>query len=423
MTETGWGEFTVFIRVQFVQEAMEKPLQLSHTIKLHHWGAPIEVSEEVAAAAATAPAASVTPAAIVASAGGIPSEKAEADGQGRAQVEDKIHEGSGEMTADPTPAPSGTTAEKPDAQKTTGEKSSTEVEGRGGSPMQIDESAKAEPVPEASESKSTTNASASDPDPDPKDAAAAVQPKSATGTGKTEDTPIEIDAAPEAERAAQATESNAQADITRTTDEDAIAVDKEAALDAETSNNADTNANVTADPAADEISETITVQPLPSRHLSIAARLPVHAWQYDELVFTDPPANFLSILNANPPTPLPNRNRRPRDQREAEMYPGGAKSKKGKGAGNGARSGLGRSSTLALEAGGGSRAGTQEPATPAGAGPGGAGLGVDGILYGINGEPGSADVPLEFSVEMEKAEWNLLEEARISIIDQMDRWR
>lgn len=31
----------------------------------------------------------------------------------------------------------------------------------------------------------------------------------------------------------------------------------------------------------------------------------VHAWQYDELVFTDPPKSFLDILMAHPPTPLP----------------------------------------------------------------------------------------------------------------------
>lgn len=36
----------------------------------------------------------------------------------------------------------------------------------------------------------------------------------------------------------------------------------------------------------------------------------VHAWQYDELVFTDPPKPFLDILMAHPPTPLPKVRRR-----------------------------------------------------------------------------------------------------------------
>lgn len=36
----------------------------------------------------------------------------------------------------------------------------------------------------------------------------------------------------------------------------------------------------------------------------------VHAWQYDEFVFTDPPKPFLDILMAHPPTPLPKARRR-----------------------------------------------------------------------------------------------------------------
>ncbi|KAG1755348.1 yeats family protein [Suillus lakei] len=37
-----------------------------------------------------------------------------------------------------------------------------------------------------------------------------------------------------------------------------------------------------------------------------AAKLgPVHSWQYDEIVFTDPFQNFLTLLTAHTPTPLP----------------------------------------------------------------------------------------------------------------------
>ncbi|KAG8936175.1 NuA4 histone H4 acetyltransferase complex and the SWR1 complex subunit [Tulasnella sp. 418] len=32
---------------------------------------------------------------------------------------------------------------------------------------------------------------------------------------------------------------------------------------------------------------------------------PINAWQYDEIVFSDPTQNFLNILLAHPPTPLP----------------------------------------------------------------------------------------------------------------------
>lgn len=38
---------------------------------------------------------------------------------------------------------------------------------------------------------------------------------------------------------------------------------------------------------------------------------PVHSWQYDEIVFTDPPKAFFDILQANPPTQLPRVKRRP----------------------------------------------------------------------------------------------------------------
>ncbi|KAG8700872.1 NuA4 histone H4 acetyltransferase complex and the SWR1 complex subunit [Ceratobasidium sp. 394] len=40
-------------------------------------------------------------------------------------------------------------------------------------------------------------------------------------------------------------------------------------------------------------------------------RDPIHAWQYDEIVFTDPPTAFMKILLEHPPTPLPKIKRRP----------------------------------------------------------------------------------------------------------------
>ncbi|KAH7931162.1 yeats family protein [Leucogyrophana mollusca] len=38
---------------------------------------------------------------------------------------------------------------------------------------------------------------------------------------------------------------------------------------------------------------------------------PVHSWQYDEIVFSDPFQSFLNILTDHPPTPLPKSKRRP----------------------------------------------------------------------------------------------------------------
>ncbi|KAI6100740.1 yeats family protein [Pisolithus croceorrhizus] len=38
---------------------------------------------------------------------------------------------------------------------------------------------------------------------------------------------------------------------------------------------------------------------------------PVHSWQYDEIVFTDPFQSFLTLLTAHPPTPLPRTSKNP----------------------------------------------------------------------------------------------------------------
>ncbi|KAF8343685.1 yeats family protein [Amanita rubescens] len=38
---------------------------------------------------------------------------------------------------------------------------------------------------------------------------------------------------------------------------------------------------------------------------------PVHSWQYDEIVFSDPYQNFLNLLTQHPPTPLPKAKTKP----------------------------------------------------------------------------------------------------------------
>lgn len=42
VTETGWGEFDIQIRIFFVQEANEKPVTLYHRLKLHPYGPDAE---------------------------------------------------------------------------------------------------------------------------------------------------------------------------------------------------------------------------------------------------------------------------------------------------------------------------------------------------------------------------------------------
>jgi len=62
MTETGWGEFDIIIKLFFAAESTEKPLQLVHHLKLHPWGVdtftgptnilPLELKPIIAAATA-----------------------------------------------------------------------------------------------------------------------------------------------------------------------------------------------------------------------------------------------------------------------------------------------------------------------------------------------------------------------------------
>jgi len=259
VAETGWGEFTVQIRLQFVQESGEKPLNLAHPIKLHHWGVPIE---------------------------------------------------------GPPPALASIPAANPDVHAN-----------EAGVDIPASEGVKAEvstPLPSVSSPKPTTPAPPSTSQP------------------------------PETPMPSQPLEAHQ-----------------------------------------------------PTGPVSIVSKLPVHAWQYDELVFSDPPASFLSILNANPPTPLPPMNSRARDQREGHEIRVGKKP-------------TGRTSSVSMA---GSRQGTTEPTPvdpPAVTVTSGAGQ-LAGV--GIPGEPGSADVPLEFTQEMEKGEWNRLNDARIKIVAEMDKWR
>lgn len=56
VTETGWGEFEIQIKIFFVPEANEKPLTLFHHLKLHPW------LQNVAAVESQAPAPTIPPA-------------------------------------------------------------------------------------------------------------------------------------------------------------------------------------------------------------------------------------------------------------------------------------------------------------------------------------------------------------------------
>lgn len=56
VTETGWGEFEIQIKVFFVPEANEKPITLFHHLKLHPWLGTVAAVEKNMAATTTEPA-------------------------------------------------------------------------------------------------------------------------------------------------------------------------------------------------------------------------------------------------------------------------------------------------------------------------------------------------------------------------------
>ncbi|BEI86904.1 hypothetical protein CcaverHIS002_0702500 [Cutaneotrichosporon cavernicola] len=256
VTETGWGEFTVSIKVTFVPEASEKALSLQHPIKLHHWGEPLEAQ---------------------------------------------------------APQPETTAAETP--------KNGDEMKMEAGTPK---------PDGEAEASLAPTETSATE---------AATPAEATTGAA----TPV----------------------------------------------------------------EPVIINP----YATSVGTYPVHAWQYDEMVFSDPPANFLTLLEQNPPTPLPSRPRRPRDQRDEHELKTGKKRTKLSGArtGNTSRAGTEAPEGMTTRAGTPASVATPAPGQPP--------------IIGVSGELGSADVPFEFSTDMEKGEFNRLTETRVKIVREMDRWR
>ncbi|WRT70250.1 uncharacterized protein IL334_007245 [Kwoniella shivajii] len=310
VTETGWGEFVVQIRIQFIAESSEKPLTLNHPIKLHHWGIPVE---------------------------GIP-----------ANTETGAEAGArGESTA-------------PNSNVAT--------------PVAENQSEPASSIPQTSAEQDKTDTK-----------------KEQKGEVKEEEisTPIpNPDGKAEPDLPSNDLQSNTQGDQVESTQE----------LDQEQQDHSQIIVDSQRHPAIS----------------SITSSLPVHSWQYDELIFSDPSKIFLDILNENPPTPLPNKNRRPRNQREEYDSDMNTNNKK-KGNGSNKKS---RQSVQSVQ---NSRAGTAtEFGTPA---PTNTNNGLTIAQFGIPGENGSADVPLEFSLDMEKGEWNTLADARKKIVEQMDKWR
>ena len=290
MTETGWGEFGIQIRIQFVAESVEKPLVYQHQLKLHHWGPPVE--------------------------GPLPNPE---------PTSASINPTG--LTGTPAPLLTGTTtgSQRGSALETEKKK---EKEEEGDDDVKMESSTPKPAVP-----------------------------------------PTEGEEASKSERSTPA-------------------------------------------PRSGTPSTRLQAAASSSGPVSVASKIPVLAWQYDEIVFCDPPLSFYNLMNEHPPTSLPAKNRRPRDQREE--YESQKKAK----AGPSSRPSLSRQATTDGETGAGAEGEAKAAQTPVtGETP------APAPLVGIPGEMGSADVPLEFSNEMERGEWNKLHEAKRKIIEETDRWR
>jgi YEATS domain-containing protein 4 len=251
VTETGWGEFPLNIRVQFAPETGEKSVNFVHQLRLHHWG---PAAQPPADNSATPAPSTATPG--VNSAAGAATVPA---------------------TQESTPNPEATVPQ-PNPGANDGQKGDGDV----------------------------VMASADD------EQDADGEADSAIGTRSAENQSTPQASAP------------MQGIVTQTT--------------------MDGNAT--------------TTNPAPEFYVN---PLPVHAWQYDELVFSDPTATFYDLLISHPETPLPETSLR---------QPNGE--------GAGARWGM---------------------------------------------DKGSAGVPLEFTQEMARGEGEKLERARRLVIDEMDKWR
>lgn len=307
VTETGWGEFPLNIRVQFQQETGEKTVAFGHQLRLHHWGPP-----------ALGPQPQAEPS-------GSQEQGASGSGSGAQK------EGGGETQG-----------------VKEGENGQQDGTGTGtvGSTSRI-----GTPAGEGATPKSGGGPSGSVGDQD------------AEGEDDLAPTPIEVDGegGVTTEAAAQgASQGDELGDMdVEMKDANAVEVKPEPKDDAQMV--------TVVDPAAKDGNETVEPPTASSTDSSTPVvqinPLPVHSWQYDQFVFTDPTTTLYQLLLDHPETPLPRRS---------------------------------------LRTGQGKHMG-------------------EGAILGV--DRGSAGVPLEFTQEMEVAERERLEQARRSLVEETDRWR
>lgn len=363
MTETGWGEFQIGIKVFFQPETNERSISLSHGLKLHHWG-PEASGPEASAVPALLSSSTTATVEAEASQAATPRSSSVA-----AATTAQARQGSRGVSETPGAAAAASQAGTPAPAVASSTPAPVSVPTTAPLQVQPTEAAAAAPTP-APESGAPVSELAPKPS-----SAAAIEPPAAindpavknespvTPAANAEDAPVKIekdedgDADGEMDAEGEADEEDAEGEP----DVDGTPAGSIAGA-GET--NEEEGGNVGGGGGETDAGADVAMTGRPANALAqenITNILPVHSWQYDEIIFTDPTQGFYDLLLAHPPTPLPAYSLR-------RTIPEG-----------------------------------------------------EGAIPGV--DRGSAGVPMEFTLALEKGEADKLESVRKLVIEEMDRHR
>lgn len=308
VSETGWGEFPLNIRIQFAPETGEKALQFTHGLKLHHWGPAVQgpVQPE-----------------------GREKSASVAGGEG-----EKV-----EVVGEVTGTPIGT-APPPKPASTSGGRAGT---GPSSVATPVDVDMDADGAASVADTGKPSDADAEGEKDADAEGEADIDGEGEVDADAEGEEDIEVDGigSGTASRDGEGVNGNGNGG-------DAMEVDTPGG-----------QGSVQADPA---LQANTQADENPSEDPSLNANiLPVHSWQYDQIIFSDPTQTLYELLLAHPETPLPAKSLR-------------------RGAAEG-----------------------------------------EGAI--LEKDRGSAGVPMEFTRGLERGEEMKLEKARRELVMETDRWR
>lgn len=322
VTETGWGEFQINIKVFFQPETSERSISFTHALKLHHWGPEASGPQAI-------PGLSVQLPGPAPGAGTVDSTSARGSSVARSRADVAMtgaRGGSRGLSETPMTSAMG-----------------TPLGTISGEPLSKGGESTAAPTPAREITPAATTP-----------ALASSNHNSNSNANTSEEAAVKEEEKPKPKPESE--EQDAEGDEDAEGEEDEEDAEGELDLDG-------TPAGSTFG-ADKEQSSAITGRPEDATSAgnedSINA-LPVHSWQYDEMVFIDPTQAFYDLLIAHPPTPLPAYSRR-------KTIPEG-----------------------------------------------------EGAIPGQ--DRGSAGVPLEFTLALEKGEAEKLEMTRRQVVEEMDKYR